>query len=876
MVASTPPGPSGAPSGPEPAHPGDRRPWLIGLAGIITLLSLLGPLASSGIWDPPELEVADLSRRIAHTLMGDASLALAGANNEVPTQGDLGKGQLPFTLVALGFRAFGLYEWAGRLPLALFGLIGVAGVYVLVARLADRAAAAFTALCLATMPLFYLHARTMLGDIVTMAALGVAMSGLALAVFDRPRGEGVRRHRVWRGASFAVALLALAAGLGARGVLIGVAVPSLAVGVAWLIARPRGQRADRLGDAFGAVSLLLGISGAVLGLLVVTRALEHPNELRILVGSALAKPKQVPTFDAIVHQLGHALVPWAAVIPFAMGRMLAPPVSESDDAVRRQTALRVTLILFVVLAFGAYSLLAPHVGVLPFGGVVALAAMVGLALRDFEQGAHGSRALAMGVLAFAILLATDYATFPVKGLSAFGVEDATFPESFKGTATRIVRFGTVAFGALFFVAFMERHADRSQCFRREEYLAWPRFLSSAYGGSLRFGLLATEVALVVLAGLLLVDAHIGRIAFLGGLSTNARLVGTYGSLALPVLVALPVLALFARDLSRAFFSPGMGLPVFARAVPRLSSRITALLERLPRVARFEPSRGVVAVLAVTAFAAVMSLGYYPALAAQISPREVFESYRRMARSSEPLGLLGRGWGGAASYYAGQEVPMFSTPADAYQWLVEGSERRWLVVRSRDLAELNSLYRRKAKPPKNLPVLDARSSEILLVASDQRAGEKSANPFDQWLLASEPRPTRPLAANLGGQLAVLGWDVRTPGGPVVDAVEPGRPYEFVIYYRVDATISGKWETFVHIDGFQKRFNADHATLQGKYPLHLWRVGDYIADVHRFTLEPNFSAGAYKVYFGLFVGSRRLEVKRGEHSDNRLQAGTLHVR
>ena len=37
---------------------------------------------------------------------------------------------------------------------------------------------------------------------------------------------------------------------------------------------------------------------------------------------------------------------------------------------------------------------------------------------------------------------------------------------------------------------------------------------------------------------------------------------------------------------------------------------------------------------------MLSFVYYPALAAQLSPKEVFDSYRRLHKASEPLGLLG--------------------------------------------------------------------------------------------------------------------------------------------------------------------------------------------------------------------------------------------
>jgi len=40
----------------------------------------------------------------------------------------------------------------------------------LLARLVDRVAAAFSVIALSTMPLFFLGARTILGDVVTMSA----------------------------------------------------------------------------------------------------------------------------------------------------------------------------------------------------------------------------------------------------------------------------------------------------------------------------------------------------------------------------------------------------------------------------------------------------------------------------------------------------------------------------------------------------------------------------------------------------------------------------------------------------------------------------------------------------------------------------------
>jgi hypothetical protein len=60
------------------------------------------------------------------------------------------------------------------------------------------------------------------------------------------------------------------------------------------------------------------------------------------------------------------------------------------------------------------------------------------------------------------------------------------------------------------------------------------------------------------------------------------------------------------------------------------------------------------------------------------------------------------------------------------------------------------------------------------------------------------------------------------------------------------------------------------------MRLWRPGDVIVDGTEVLLEPNFSPGPYRVYFGLFSGDRRLPVTEGPQSEDRIVAGTLQVR
>jgi hypothetical protein len=109
-----------------------------------------------------------------------------------------------------------------------------------------------------------------------------------------------------------------------------------------------------------------------------------------------------------------------------------------------------------------------------------------------------------------------------------------------------------------------------------------------------------------------------------------------------------------------------------------------------------------------------------------------------------------------------------------------------------------------------------------------------------------------------------------------SLTPSTSYQLVVFYRVLAPLHGAWQAFVHLDGLQRRFNADHELLDGKYPLSLWRRGDVVADRAEVVLEPNFSPGRYRLYFGLFSTARRLRVTEGAAEDDRIAAGTLQVR
>ncbi len=336
-IQATPP----AEEGPPPAW---RRwaPLTLATAVPALLFFVLPPLTTSGLWDPFELNVADLSRRIALNLYHAGNLALEGADNSLPHLNDLGRPQLPFSSIALGFKLFGLHEWAGRLPLALWGLLGVLATYAFVARLFDRRTGTYAAVILATMPVYFVQARSILGDVCTMAGLAMAFGGLAVAAFDRQplpgdAGQvvptGLRERAPW----LLMAALGLFVGFESRGGLLGIGVPLLGVGLAWGAARVAspGAAKDPVGDSVGIASLAAGVAVVFLA---VRGVASDSKDLDLWVGTLGHTPPKYPTFDFYVAAIGQAMAPWSAFLPFAFGRLLV--FARTIPGGRRRAAAR--------------------------------------------------------------------------------------------------------------------------------------------------------------------------------------------------------------------------------------------------------------------------------------------------------------------------------------------------------------------------------------------------------------------------------------------------------------------------------------------------------------------------------------------------------
>ncbi|HEU5077368.1 MAG TPA: glycosyltransferase family 39 protein, partial [Polyangiaceae bacterium] len=711
---------------------------------VIAPLSLLAPFASAGLWEPPEVEAAELARRIAIHLLGAPELSVPGAINEVPIRRELGRGELPFTSIALGFKLFGLSDWAARLPIAAWASLGALSTFALVARLADVRAACLSTLVLCATPLYVVHARSLAGDSVTMAAFALALAGTGVALLDA-------RLKPWQRLSWLVGgVTGLVAGFWCRGLLLGVGVPLAAVSLAHLACRNRlhGSGAGRWLVSGGLALSTLLVLALGLGTLFVQTSRDTYS---ILVGSSRALGDVPLTHDGVVHAIGHALFPVSALLPFAFAYLLSP--APERNARHGDHGLRQLVAASLVAGFFAHAALAPVTGMLPFSATPACAIAVGLMFADLTRRRLASRVVAMGSVALLVVVFFDFRVRPESALAALAVGASPLPAPLEDIHQRVWSMGTLAVLGTFFFAAQEATRWHQRGVPALGALADFRLylasLRSAYGGNLWFALVALWLLLVTWCGALLIGERVLSLSVFRGWWSLARTAVLHAWWVLPLMVLFVPLAVFCvRD----------GVRWLDRRTPS-ESRLRVSL-----------SRTGLATLGVVAAGLLLGLVYYPRLASEFSPKRVFEAYRARARTGEPLGLLGVS-SSVAAYYTRESPEWLATPLEAARWLEAEAQRRFLLVRASDLPELNALYRRTSNSGLNLPVLGAGPSEMLL-ASNRLGGETNRNPFEGLVQSRAPRVAHPIDANLAGRLEVVGWQIRTEAGALAPALLPG--------------------------------------------------------------------------------------------------------
>ena len=869
-----PGGNSAEPARPRPPASPAATPEPIGIRGLIVAnlvaaIILLVPMAKTGIWDPIELRVADMASRVSVALL-HAKLPIASPTSALPTLGEIGRGELPFTSIAIGFRMLGLHDWAGRLPLALWIVAALVATVAWVHRYANARAAVWTALVFSSIPIVFFQARFMLGDAPTIGTLTISFVCLCFGCIDGRRASAppVSARVMW----ILFGAAASAVGVLSRGLLIAVAIPFVAVGASASLMRLRLGRAKGR-SAVALAVLAAGVVATGLGIWVTSRIAPERGIILILQGTNLQRNFHPFAFDAVISQLGHGLFPWSAVLVFSIAAALKRLQSRTAfDA--SQVALGAVLV-FMFLAVAAHTWLGSFGVSMPFPAIAAVAAIIGIWLDTISERDFDLRIVMIGVLSILVVLVADFENLPDKILAATANSDAHVPTSFRKESVQWAQgCCAVIFGSALAFGFGFGEGTRG-LLSKETFSSWVARGKTIWRGQIGFYLLLIETALIT-GALLLAGARLGiplrRLKDLG--SPNRELLA-WSWLALPALLVAFVAVKWLLAAIDWILLPGLGLAQIAK-LDSPFGRFASKLTRSSTLSNVRLGRGRVYSVALLAAAIVFSLGWATRLGEHLSPRRALGRYESLSKPGEVLGLLGVR-PQITQYYSAQRPEVLLDPDEAADWLLYGKDAtRWMIVKGDQLARLNAAYRERCHCLRNVPIADARSSDMLLASNRRVPGRRDENPFNDILLDHVPAPQQVLDADFGGQVDVLGWELVTDDGKAVAELVAGRRYELRIYYKVTSRPTLDWETFVHIDGYGRRYNGDHETTQGRYPMSNWRPGDLVVDTQTIVLDPGFSHGNYQLYFGLYKGSRRLEVRRGPQDENRLIAGTIRVR
>jgi 4-amino-4-deoxy-L-arabinose transferase-like glycosyltransferase len=287
------------------------------------------------------------------------------------------KPPLCYWLVAGSARAFGQGEAASRLPSALAGVLGIVLAGWLAARMAGPAAGLWTAVALASAPLYLALARLTTVDMTVTLMITATLTFAWFGLQDRsPR----TRRWWWRAAAVAAALAVLAKGL------IGVLIPG-AIVVLFLLATRALKRVAEI--PWLSAGALFALVAAPWHLAIASRQPDfawfyfvHEHLLRYATATA---ERQEPWWYFIAV-LAVGCGPWLAFAPWAL---VSGPAPGSERSGRPALFLAIWAGFVTVFFSASRSKLIPYV--LP--AVPALAVLAGMAVsRVLDRARRGSGA----------------------------------------------------------------------------------------------------------------------------------------------------------------------------------------------------------------------------------------------------------------------------------------------------------------------------------------------------------------------------------------------------------------------------------------------------------------------------------------------------
>ncbi len=775
--------------------------WWIVFFALVLVLPRLG---SFGFWDPWELKIAERARDMA------ASDALFDV-----TVGKRYTAQPPLDLAlsAIGMRIFSVGEFGGRIGNGLCAILAIMAVYWAGLGLFRRRAAVLAALALGSFPLFVLESRQLISDMPLIAGLALSLGGLGRYAWP---GDGVRRLR-----DLAVAGVGLLMGYLSGGAMLGVALPSLAITGALLVAfglKPRATDGDGTAlcaagigrdvsaeSSFGHGLLVKGARGraaligvAALGVLLLVWTFAAGNvagKFSMLLGGIPKAATPSTTFEFFVKQLGFGLFPWSALAVFALGRPLIRLGGGREPDGDRLAFSQLYLLVFAAFGFGLSSLFVIMTGEARFVALAPIALAVGSLLDEALEGERAEPVLGLLVATGTIVVARDFVLEPGELVSVHTLAKVTWPAVIK-MAPAFMVFG-VLFAAGIYTGFATRGRALGRVALRDLGTAgkWHRRIERVVVEAGRWGIqvaVGSAVVFALMVGLHLVPTLSKHMSFK------------------PLLESYTKFAAHGERIGR--------YKVEAQGAGFYSRQAMTDLPSLDRVAAFLRS-----------------------------PDRVF-----VLVSANEKGAI--------------DAALKSARVDYF--VVDASSSRFLLLSNRlDAGE-------KDQNPLKKDVWMAPELPRMVTVEPSTPGGQPVTK-SEW--PDQPAPWKwriPMRTMFDDSIELVGADfppsIRRPG-----------TIPLTLYFRVHKKPRPGFRIFAHFDApNEPRLLGDHALLNGTFPTDYWLPGEYIRDTYDVEVPlMTTPAGRYAVLIGFWPGGegKRLKITAG-HNDggDRTQVGFIEIK
>ncbi len=350
-----------------------------------------------GMWEPHETDRANLADTLAE-------------KTAQPTPVPPG-GHLEERIVAVSWALLGKSELSARLPLAMIGLIALAGLYILILPLGGARIATYAALALVFSPIFLFHSRQLTSGVPVLLGEILAIGGFVSA------GMAPGARAFW--IRIAVATVGLGIGTLETGVLMGAAFPCATVALALALngraTRALGPADEREQSSF--TVLLLSGTLAVLAIAAFVIIALFSEDVVVITGGLAIDPPQQISFDAALEQLLYGWFPLSSLIAVFFAGILTRQGSDKDGKSALLTHLAIAGIAVGTVAQTFF--LAYH-GTAPLMLAVPMSLAVALAIGDLEtQKVPVPLAAIVAITALAIMI-KDFALEPQELLTGYG------------------------------------------------------------------------------------------------------------------------------------------------------------------------------------------------------------------------------------------------------------------------------------------------------------------------------------------------------------------------------------------------------------------------------------------------------------------------